>query len=33
VLPDDARPELIEVISIGPKPQVYFAAAERHGGE
>lgn len=28
-LPDDEQPELIEVISIGPKPKVYWTAAER----
>jgi hypothetical protein len=33
VLPDDEQPELIEVISIGPKPQVYWTAAERPGRE
>ena len=33
LLPDDQQPELIEVISIGPKPQVYWAAAERDDRE
>ena len=30
VLPDPEQPELIEVISIGPKPHVYWNAAERY---
>lgn len=29
LLPDEEKPELIEVISLGPKPQVYWTAAER----
>ena len=30
LLADDQEPDLSEVISVGPRPQVYWAAAERH---
>lgn len=29
LLPDEENPELIEVVSVGPKPQVYWSASER----
>ena len=29
LLPDEEKPDLIEVISIGPKPQAYWMAAAR----
>jgi hypothetical protein len=29
LLPDEENPELIEVVSVGPKPQVYWTASER----
>ncbi len=29
LLPDDENPELIEVVAIGPKPEVYWTTAAR----
>jgi hypothetical protein len=29
-LPDEQHPELIEVISVGPKPPVYWKASDRY---
>jgi hypothetical protein len=33
MLPDEEHPEVIEVISIGAKPQVYWVAGERRDSE
>lgn len=33
LLPDDENPELIEVVSVGPKPEVYWTTAARLGRE
>jgi hypothetical protein len=33
LLPDEQEPDLVEILSIGPKPQLYWAAADRHDNE